>query len=148
MSSMQAMMSELITNQNLLIKQLQSQSFTNNLTDDLKAIIYLQICHWNANGVHPHKLEIEIFLNANDIDVLLISETHLTDMYNFKIKGFDFYYTKHPMGKGHGGTGILIKRNIPVIPHFYHSVLCLPNIQATSICFKIKNENLVLYPED
>ena len=35
-----------------------------------------------------------------DIDVLLISETHLTNKYNFNIPGFTFHKTNHPDGNG------------------------------------------------
>jgi len=36
---------------------------------------------------------------------MLLSETHLTNKYNFQLRGYSFYATNHPDGKAHGGTG-------------------------------------------
>lgn len=61
---------------------------------------------------------------------MLLSETHLTDRYNFEIQGYTFYSTHHPDGRAHGGTGILIRRRIR------HDVLngfSTEYLQATSI---------------
>ena len=54
-------------------------------------------------------LEVKSFLKLNKIDILLISETHLTKKHNFSIDGFRFYQTLPPDGKAHGGSAILIK---------------------------------------
>lgn len=51
----------------------------------------LRITIWNANGVSQRKLELNQFLYEKHIDVMLISETHLTNKYNFKINGYLFY---------------------------------------------------------
>lgn len=40
---------------------------------------------------------------------MLISEMYLTDKYSFGIKGFIFYYMKHPEDKARGGAGTLLK---------------------------------------
>jgi len=66
---------------------------------------------WNANGVSWHKLELAQFMNDNEIDVMLLAETHLTNKYMF-------YNTNNPDGKAHGGTGTLIKNRIK---HHFHN---------------------------
>ena len=81
----------------------------------------LKICHWNANVLSQHKLELQHFLSNNSIDIMLISETHLTEKNCFKINGFLFYDTKHPDGKARGGTGILIKNRIK---YYANKVFC------------------------
>jgi len=43
---------------------------------------------------------------------MLLVETHLTNKYNFQIRGYTFYRTDHPDGIAHGGTGILIRERI------------------------------------
>jgi len=43
----------------------------------------LTIATWNANGVSRHKLELSEFLADRNINVMLLSETHLTEKYNF-----------------------------------------------------------------
>lgn len=72
----------------------------------------IKLAHWNANGLTTHKLELEKFLILNRIDVMLISETHLTDKNNFKIFGYRIYKNDHPNNKAHGGTAILIRNRI------------------------------------
>ena len=91
---------------------------------------FLKICFWNANGINQRKNEIVHFLQKEDIDVMLISETHLTNKYNFNIPGFVFHKTNHPDGKAHGGTGILIRRRMR---HFCLEEISKDYLQATSI---------------
>jgi len=45
----------------------------------------LRISTWNANCVSQHKLELAQFLLDNLIDVMLLSEMHLTNKYNFQL---------------------------------------------------------------
>jgi len=54
---------------------------------------------WNAIGVSRHNLEVTQILNENHIDIMLLVETHLTNKYNFQIRGYTFYRSDHPDGK-------------------------------------------------
>lgn len=49
---------------------------------------FLIICNRNTNGLRNRRLVVEHFLQSNNMDVMLISKTHLTDKHNFKIRGF------------------------------------------------------------
>lgn len=91
----------------------------------------LKIAHWNANGLPKHKLELEKFLNMNQIDIMLISETHLTGKNNFKIFGYTLYKNDHPNNKACGGTAILIKNRIK---HHPINSTQTKEIQCTTIC--------------
>ena len=96
---------------------------------------YLRVCFWNANGLNQHKTEISYFMKKQNIDVMLVSETHLTNRYNFYISGYSFHSTNHPDGKAHGGTGILIRNRIR---HYALDEFSKDYLQATSIhleCF-------------
>lgn len=93
----------------------------------------LQISMWNANGVSRHKNELAQFLFEKNIDVMLLSETHLTDKHNFHIPGYLFYATNHPDGKAHGGTGILIRSRIK---HHLYNRTEMDYLQSTSISIK------------
>lgn len=104
-------------------------------------INFLKICYWNANGIHQRKSEIQLFVDQNDIDVLLLNETHLTDKYNFKIQGYDFYDAKHPAGTARGGAAVLIKQTIP---HHLWTTRSTINMQSCSICIRTSKEKLVL----
>ena len=90
----------------------------------------MRIALWNANGLAQHKSELELFLKQQQIDVMLISETHFTDKNYLKIHGYNFYHTQHPSGKAHGGTGIIIKSNIKhyELPPFQKDYLQATNV--------------------
>ena len=90
----------------------------------------LRIALWNANGLQNHKEEIKLFLNQNKIDVMLISETHVTSRSHFTVPGYDTCLTNHPADKAHGGTAILIKSHIAYaeLPRY-----ATPELQATII---------------
>ena len=102
---------------------------------------FIKIRHWNANGVSQHKNEILYFMQTNDIDALLHSETHLTYKNNFKISGFNFYGTNHPDGKAHGGTGILIRNSIK---HESREAYSKDFLQATSVTLQCWGEDITL----
>jgi len=92
----------------------------------------LRIAQWNANGLQQHK-EVKLFLNQNQIVILLICETHLTSKNHFTIPGYDLCYTNHPDGTAHRGTAILIKTTIAYYEQLQYTE---PVIQATSVRVK------------
>lgn len=93
-------------------------------------IKFLRIAAWNVNGMSPNRQEIELFIKNNRIDVLLISETHMTNNKIILMKGYQIYYTNHPDGTSHAGSAIIIKENIQ-----QHSLLNFKqaHLQATVI---------------
>ena len=93
----------------------------------------MRIALWNANGLAQHKFELELFLKQQQIDMMLISETHFTDKNYLKIHGYNFYHTQHPSGKAHGGTGIIIKSNMK---HFELPPFQKDYLQATNVAIE------------
>ena len=69
----------------------------------------LIISIWNANGLASKSQELKTFLNNENIDIMLISETHFTNKSYLKIYNHNTYFTNHPDGKAQGGTAIIIK---------------------------------------
>ena len=45
----------------------------------------IKIVVWNANGLAQHRQEVELFLNTQEIDIMLVSETRFTERNYFKI---------------------------------------------------------------
>lgn len=66
---------------------------------------------WNANGVQRDKYLLPTFLQQHDIDILLITETHLKPNQRFHISKYITYRTDGPNAP-HGGVAILIKSAI------------------------------------
>uniref|UniRef100_A0A1B0D7Y4 Endonuclease/exonuclease/phosphatase domain-containing protein n=1 Tax=Phlebotomus papatasi TaxID=29031 RepID=A0A1B0D7Y4_PHLPP len=77
----------------------------------------LRIVTWNANGLCNHALELKNFLVDNDVDIILISETHFT------LKSY--MHEKAP-----GGTAVILKKNIK---HSLREKFRQEYIQATSV---------------
>jgi exonuclease III len=72
----------------------------------------LKIVAWNANDLCQHMNKVKIFIFNNQIDITLISETHLTKKHYFKIPSYLIYHTTYPDGITYDGTAIIIKNNI------------------------------------
>ena len=90
----------------------------------------LKIAVCNASGLCQHAQEIKLFLQTLHLDILLVSETHFTERSNMKIPNYNIYHTIHPDETAHGGTAIIIRRNLK---HHVRAEYKQVNIQATSI---------------
>jgi hypothetical protein len=55
---------------------------------------------------------VKNYIQNQQADVMLISETHFTTRSYFKIPNYAIYDTQHPDGTADGGTPILIKNGI------------------------------------
>ncbi|KAG5343856.1 RTJK polymerase, partial [Acromyrmex charruanus] len=66
------------------------------------------------NGLLSNKKEVLLHITANNLDIVLISETHTANKV-FTLRGFHVYSTHHPDGTTHGGSAIIIKN---IIKHY------------------------------
>ena len=89
----------------------------------------MKIAAWNSNGLQQRALETKTFINNNNTDILLVLETHFTPKGYMKIPYYTIYDTKHPSGKAHGGTAVIIRNDIK---HYLHSQVNKEYIQATT----------------
>ena len=99
----------------------------------------IRIATWNANGLRNHINEVEAFLTLQNIDVFLISETHLTSESYLKIKGYSIYHTIHPSNQARGGSAVIIKNSIK---HFEDVPYASESIQSSTIKLQTKKFNL------
>lgn len=99
----------------------------------------LRIATWNANGLANHKQEVIAFLDINKVDVLLVSETHFTELTTFSIPDYTIYHTTHPDGRGHGGSAVVIRSSIR---HHELDKYQTNEIQATTIQITSNRGNL------
>ena len=90
----------------------------------------LQLAVWNANGMCQHTQEINLFLRSHNLDVLLVSETHVTAKSHINVPHYAIYHTPHPDNKTHGGTAVIVRRNLK---HHLGTAYSTEHIQATSI---------------
>ncbi|KAL1139859.1 hypothetical protein AAG570_006836 [Ranatra chinensis] len=72
----------------------------------------LLILLWNCNGLTPHRNELDVILHDRRIDVALLTETHFTNRSHFYIPDYVTYRTDHPDCTAHGGTAVLVRRQL------------------------------------
>jgi len=99
----------------------------------------LKLTVWNANGLSQHARETEAFLKLHSIDIMLISETHFTQMSHLKFHNYEIYSTNHPSGNARGGSAIIIKKSIQ---HNSPIPFKTEHIQATTVEVLFKNGNI------
>lgn len=89
---------------------------------------------WNADSIMPKKNELHEFFREYDVDVALVSETHLDADCTFKMHSKSVY--RNDRNRQGGGTAIIVKRGIT------HHVLDLPelkSLEATAVAIKTTN---------
>lgn len=96
----------------------------------------LKITAWNLDGLSPNKEEVEILLHSHNIDILLVSETHLTENSSIRIQNYNIYTTNHPDGTAHAGAAIIVRSNIK---HYELPQFKKAHLQATTISIEDRN---------
>jgi len=99
----------------------------------------LKIATWNANGLAKHSQEIKTFIFNQNIDILLVSETHFTNKSYCRIPRYTLYHTMHSDGIAHGETAVIIRSDIK---HYEIGKFQREFLQATSIVVKARNDNI------
>lgn len=101
----------------------------------------LRIAIWNANGFLNKIHELKIFLRAENVDICLISETHLTKRSFVKIGGYTTYHTIHPSNKARGGLSVIIKE---AIKHNEDIKIETASMQVTTVRVHTKKRSSIL----
>lgn len=96
----------------------------------------LKIATWNLDGLSANKEQVEAFLNTHNVDILMVSESHLKDNYIIRIQNYNIYTTNHPDGTAHAGSAIVVRSTIKhhELPQYRKE-----HIQATSIGIEDRN---------
>lgn len=106
----------------------------------------LRIAFWNAAGLSNQRNELSVFARQNELDVILISETHLIEADpDVKILGYKFYRTDRNIGPNQrraGGTAIYVRS---FFTHHLLSQLPLVSIETTSISIETTEGPLFIF---
>ena len=97
----------------------------------------LSIVHWNANGLIHKKLELEDFIKEHQVDILLITETHLKKYHNIYIPNYTTIRNDRTSGKK-GGTAIIINNKLKFTSINYNTT---PNLEITAIKLHIDQDS-------
>lgn len=85
---------------------------------------------WNANGLQKRKNELEITLENEEVDVCLLTETHLSANASLKFSNYTAYFTPHPSNSSRGGSAILVKKSIK---HYEDDGISSEYFQTTTV---------------
>ena len=96
------------------------------------AVFNLKVCSWNANSVRYKLNNLNEFLNRAEVDLMLISETKLSNKDKITIKNYNC--VSYSRRNAAGGVLILIKHNIP-----YKVVKIKGNTTIENVCIKLAN---------
>lgn len=72
----------------------------------------LKIVTWNANGILAKLPTFEVLLNSQDVDICLLTETHLTNNNYLVLKNYKVYNAFCPGNTARGGSSLIIKSTI------------------------------------
>jgi len=72
----------------------------------------LKIVTWNANGLAKHSQKIKTFIFSQNIDILLVSETHFTNKSYCHVPEYILYHIMHPNDKAYEEIALIIRSNI------------------------------------
>ncbi|CAB0044414.1 unnamed protein product, partial [Trichogramma brassicae] len=100
------------------------------LRKTLHSIIYTGFHRTPSLLQYESALDERLYPMKQDIDILLVSETHFTSRNHFSMPHYKFYSTNHPDQTAHGGTAIIIKTQINhhAIEHHQKDYLQATNI--------------------
>lgn len=76
-----------------------------NLTNLIVGITK-QFVQSNSLMGYQNKLDLKAFIPLNQIDIMLISESHFYTNKHFFMHNYHFYHTMHPDGTAYGGNAI------------------------------------------
>uniref|UniRef100_A0A2S2PUV5 RNA-directed DNA polymerase from mobile element jockey n=1 Tax=Sipha flava TaxID=143950 RepID=A0A2S2PUV5_9HEMI len=101
----------------------------------------LSIFLWNANGLKQHSNKLFYLLHHKNIDIALITETHLSTTSNISFNGYSIIRADHLDRTSHGGAAIIIKSSL-----FYNEIPSKNEsyLQAANIKIKINNFNITI----
>lgn len=99
----------------------------------------IKIMAWNANGLLKHKNELEVILKQKQIDICLISETHLTNHMYASFKNYKMYCANHPQNNARGGSAVIIRKSID---HYEEEIISSEEFQAATVTININESDI------
>lgn len=101
---------------------------------------FLKLLNWNARSVVRKKLELLDFCLREEVDILVLTETHLQPKVSFSLPYFKTVRLDRTEGVG-GGVAIAIRSNISarVLPHFRTSL-----IEALGVEVELSGSKLIV----
>ena len=134
------MLTKMISEQNAVLRQQMQRTTYKHAKQKIKTDI-VKVAAWNSNGLQQRALETKTFLYNNNIDILLVSETHFTSKSHMKVPYYIIYDTKYRSGKAHGETVVIIRNNIK---HHLHSQVSKEYTQATTVTIQTSSNHIQL----
>ena len=84
--------------------------------------------------------ELQFLLHREDVDIAIITETHLTPRDRFTVRNYTVLRSDRPHGRG-GGTAIILKRSITYRPL---DVPTIAHMDITAIAITLRSEETLI----
>lgn len=98
-----------------------------------------QILAWNANGLKRQRLQLAEVASRHDLDIILVSETHLRAADQPKIANYTLYKTDREDRNG-GGTAVYVKSSLK---HYPVTVGVTDNLEVTAVELETANSGTI-----
>lgn len=125
----------------IVIKGYFTDTTDKTVAEELHSLGYETMLVRQFGNSTKKRLELLNFTQENNIDILLLNETHFKNHQPFKLPNFISHYINRPTPPGHasfGGTAILINRRLSHNPVHIQTT----NIENTAIEIKTPNTSL------
>lgn len=121
-------------------------NYSHKSSDSIDTTDALKIASINVNSLISlsKRTDLYSFVTDNNLDVVLICETKLSQRYKIQFSNYDLIRVDRPNSQKGGGTAILIRKNIPYNIVFSPSSNNNVIIEYTIINIKMNNSNLYL----
>lgn len=106
-----------------------------------KPRFYTNVGFANINGLKSKLEELKDFINEQNLDVMLVNETHLRPCQNAKIQNYNFFRKDRLINKG-GGVAIYTKRSIKCTEFILPT---LDTIEAVAVVLENEDFGEVLF---
>ena len=85
---------------------------------------------WNANGLRAKSAEFKDFIERNNLDVILVTETHFSQGNCVRVANYELFNVDRPLVgiQLSGGTAIYVKRG------FNATLAKVPDLKFIEVC--------------
>nr|P21329.1 RecName: Full=RNA-directed DNA polymerase from mobile element jockey; AltName: Full=Reverse transcriptase [Drosophila funebris]AAA28649.1 ORF2; putative [Drosophila funebris] len=76
----------------------------------------IKIGLWMHRGLTRGSEELRLFLSVHNIDVMLVTESHMREGQRIFLPGYSTYHVFHPSGNSRGGASVIVRSSISHSP--------------------------------
>ena len=98
---------------------------------------------WNCQGIRSKHKELELYLKENNLDIVALNETFLTEKVDFKIQGYDTIKNDRSTAT-RGGVAFLVKHGLVINKEYRNIDFNIITDNEALVIDLCNNQNLIL----